>query len=399
MTVASDAWALALGNLPVSEGLRLRETAEIRYLPATDPNRFHKLCGIRDLDAFLAGESARVPRVSLADSRRQGSAGIPTEEFTLNDQGLVDLTRLFELYDGGATLVLSEMNEVHPPLARFCRGLERIFLHPVQCNIYLTPPNAQGFRTHYDTHDVLILQVQGEKLWRYWPTIPLPFANNRTPWQNQPLPAEEPRTQMMRPGDVLYVPRGGLHDAASQGAQSSLHLTIGLLDISWGDALRAALDVMEVQNPSLRESFPTWRLAEGGMSDAIVRDAAQRLTTLGNMSVMEMMAQQLLSTLATERMPMLSRGLIGPVVTPTDRLYLSDTMHHVVVPHPDGTADLRWSGESITLTAEELGWLARIDEGASARDLGGEAALAFCQRLASLGLLTVQPVSAMKAAE
>ena len=69
----------------------------------------------------------------------------------------------------GATLVLSQMHEVHLPLGRFCRGLEQIFLHPAQCNIYLTPPGAQGFRTHYDTHDVLILQVQGEKLWRYWP--------------------------------------------------------------------------------------------------------------------------------------------------------------------------------------------------------------------------------------
>ena len=42
---------------------------------------------------------------------------------------------------------------------------------------------------------------------------------------------------------------------------------------------------------------------------------------------------------------------------------------------------------------------ARLDGGASARDLGGAEALAFCQKLASAGLVMVQPVTAMKAAE
>jgi hypothetical protein len=399
MTVATEAWGLALGTLPVSEGLRLREAAEVRYFPSTDPARFHKLAGIRDLDAFLASDAARVPRVCLADSSRDGSSAVPHGDYTASEEGHLDLPRLFALYDAGATLVLSQMNEVHPPLGRFCRGLERVFLHAVQCNVYLTPPGAQGFRAHYDTHDVLILQVQGEKLWRYWPTPPVPFANNRTPWESQPLPPEEPRTQMMRPGDVLYVPRGILHDAASQGTQSSLHLTIGLLGQSWGDALHAALNVMERDDPTLRQLFPTWRLAEGGISDDLMREAAKRLAALSTVSVMELMSQKLLTKLATEQMSMVSRGLIAPTVSSTDRLYLSDTVHHFVVPRPDGTAELRWAGGNLTLTAEEFGWIARLDEGASARDLGGAEALAFCQKLASAGLITVRPVTAMKAAE
>ena len=377
----------------------MRDAAEVRFFPGSDPARFHKLAGIRDLDAFLASDAARVPRVSLADSRREGSAGVPHDDYTAGNEGQLDLPRLFALYDAGATLVLSQMHQVHPPLGHFCRGLERVFMHAVQCNVYLTPPGAQGFRAHYDTHDVLILQVQGEKLWRHWPTPPVPFANNRTPWQNQPPPPEEQRTQMLRPGDVLYVPRGILHDAVSQGAQNSLHLTIGLLGHSWGDALHAALNVMEREDPTLRQLFPTWRLAEGGVSDDLMQEAAKRLSALGTVNVMELMSQHLLTKLATEQMSMVSRGLIAPTVSPTDRLCLSDTVHHFVVPRPDRTAELRWAGGSVTLTAEEFGWIARLDEGASARDLGGAEALAFCQRLASQGLITVQPVTAMKAAE
>jgi hypothetical protein len=385
--------------MPVSEGLRLREAAEIRFFPGADPARFQKLAAINDLDAFLTSEGARLPRVTLADSRRQGGASVPPDDYTVNEQGLIDLPALLSLYDQGATVVLAQMHEVHPPLARFCRGLERIFLHPVQCNIYLTPPGAQGFRCHYDTHDVLILQVQGEKLWRYWTKPPVPFANNRTPSDHAANPTEPPVTQMMRPGDVLYLPRGTLHDAASQGTQSSLHLTIGLLDKSWADALRAALDLMEVQDQRMRHSFPTWRLAEGGVSDDLVQETGQRLNALRERTAVELMAQQLLSGLASDSMPMLSRGLIAPKVTATDRLYLSDTVHHFVVPRPDGTGELRWAGGSVTLSAQELGWIARIDEGVTAGDLGPEA-LEFCQELAQNGLLQVEPAPAvMKAAE
>jgi hypothetical protein len=399
MTVASDAWTLALGTLPVSEGLKMRDSTDVRYFPSTGPTKFQALASIGDLDAFLASDAARTPRVSLADSSRQGSSGVPYDEYTSGDDGLVDLPRLHALYDRGATVVLSQMHQMHPPLAQFCRGLERVFMHPVQCNVYLTPPRAQGFRAHYDTHDVLILQVQGEKLWRYWTTPAVVFANNQTRWDNQPPPAEEPRSQMLRAGDVLYVPRGIMHDAVSQGSQSSLHLTIGLLDRSWGDALRDALYVMERESPTLRQSFPTWRLAEGGIADDLVQEASKRLSALGTLNVVELIAQQLLSRLATGQQSMVSRGLIAPIVTPTDHVCLSDTVHHFVMPRPDGTAELRWAGEAITLTAQEFGWIAQLDEGACPRDLGGDEALAFCQRLASYGLVTVQPVAAMKAAE
>jgi hypothetical protein len=375
------------------------DTAEVRFFPGTDPTRFQKLCGIRDLDAFLASDSARTSRVNLADSRREGSPGVPHEDYTASEDGRIDLPRLFALYDAGATLVLSRMHEMHPPLGRFCRGLERIFLHAVQTNIYLTPPGAQGFRVHYDTHDVLILQVQGEKLWRFWPTPWVPFANTHTPWENQPSPDEEPRSQMLRPGDVLFVPRGILHEAASQGALSSLHLTIGILGQSWGDALHAALDIMEREDPALRQLFPMWQLAEGSVSDDLMQEAAKRLSALATVKVMELISQQLLTKLATEQMLMVSRGLIAPKVSPTDRLCLSDTVHHFVMPRPDGTAELRWAGGNLTLSAQEFGWIVRIGEGATAADLGGSEALAFCQKLASDGLITVQPVTVMKAAE
>lgn len=374
----------------MAEVVRLREAAEVRFFPAVDAARFRRLCSVAELDAFLATDAARSPRVRLADSRREGGAAIPGAEFATAANGRIDLSRLLALHDGGATLVLTQMHEILPALARFCRGLERLFLHPAQCNIYLTPPNAQGFRTHYDSHDVLVLQVEGEKSWRVWPTAETPFANSRTPWKNRPTPGEPP-PRMLRPGDALYIPRGVLHDAVSQGTSHSLHLTIGLLGPGWGDALRAALEIAEPDDARLRQAFPTWRLAEGRIPDDLTREAAERLSTLAAPKILELVSQWLLSKLAAEQLPMVGRGLVAPNLSPDDRLQLADTVHYFVTPRPDGGADLRWAGETVALTSEEFAWLDRLGDGAAAGDLGGAEALAFCQRLSRLGLVIAKP--------
>ena len=50
----------------------------------------------------------------------------------------------------------------------------------VQANAYSTPRGSQGFAVHHDTHDVLVLQVAGEKRWQlYDPLLELPLKHQR----------------------------------------------------------------------------------------------------------------------------------------------------------------------------------------------------------------------------
>jgi hypothetical protein len=180
-TLGEAAWRLAFGNLTPAQIFALREGTAWRLLPGGAADRYAGLLSIADLDAFLRTDAARYPRVSMADGGRHGSAAIPPDEYLHPNSSRVDLPRLLARHDAGGSLVVSQFHELHAPLAQFCRGLEKVFLHPVQANIYLTPPGAQGFRVHFDTHDVLVMQVSCAISWRVWNETPFALPSRATP--------------------------------------------------------------------------------------------------------------------------------------------------------------------------------------------------------------------------
>jgi hypothetical protein len=155
--------------------------------------------------------------------------------------GTADPGRVAAEFADGATIVLQALHHTWRPLAEFCRALEAELGQPVQANSYYTPAGSQGFGVHHDTHDVLCLQVAGEKRWLvYEPLLELPLKDQR--WSNDlgpPGPVVEDLT--LAAGDTLYLPRGWLHEALTS-ERDSLHVTIGINVYTRLDALRAAVE-------------------------------------------------------------------------------------------------------------------------------------------------------------
>jgi hypothetical protein len=147
--------------------------------------------------------------------------------------------------------VLQALHVHWHPLAVFCRHLEDALGHGVQANAYWTPRGSQGFAVHHDTHDVLVLQVAGEKRWLlYDPLLELTLKHQR--WSaGLGEPGEPSNDLTLRAGDTLYLPRGWLHQAETS-ATDSLHLTIGITAYTWLDAVRAALAECEDELPFRR---------------------------------------------------------------------------------------------------------------------------------------------------
>ncbi|MGH3023159.1 MAG: cupin domain-containing protein [Gaiellaceae bacterium] len=165
--------------------------------------------------------------------------------------GTADVPRVLAEWEAGATIVLQALHVHWQPLAVFCRQLEEALGHGVQTNSYWTPRGSQGFAVHHDTHDVLVLQVAGEKRWHlYEPLLELPLKHQR--WSAElgdpGAPIEE---LVLRAGDTLYLPRGWPHQAETSETDS-LHLTVGIDAYTWLDAVRAALADCEDELPFRR---------------------------------------------------------------------------------------------------------------------------------------------------
>jgi ribosomal protein L16 Arg81 hydroxylase len=174
---------------------------------------------------------------------------VPAGEFTGAD-GAIDPAAVLRLLRDGASVSIRGADARWPPLRVLADALYDALFEQIHTNVYCTPAKTQGFRRHYDLHEVFVLQVEGTKHWRVFaPTIEAPVDS----WRDADAPGAGARPYLdvtLHPGDVLYVPRGHWHDATA-GATRSLHITAGV-SCRRGDTL---LDWLA---PQLR-ALPAWR--------------------------------------------------------------------------------------------------------------------------------------------
>jgi ribosomal protein L16 Arg81 hydroxylase len=203
----------------------------------------------------------------------------------------------------GKSVRLDGIHRFSRQLAVFCRALEQRFSCPVNVNMYLTPGLGRALPRHYDTHDVFVLQLQGQKRWRLFDS-PV-----RDPLEYLPPLRSEREDRMHRyrvqkrrdlsaqdtclvkdefvlsSGDLLYLPRGEWHEAAGVGGDHSCHLTIGVQAFTYVDLLTVAVGQAGFLDPALRQALPAG-FGTNEDSRAFVRDHLSqvmlRLTSLVN---------------------------------------------------------------------------------------------------------------------
>jgi hypothetical protein len=197
------------------------------HLHHTDPERLAGLLPLHEVDHLLTATAIRTPAVRLA---RDGSV-LAAREYTRTGAslagqpmtGLVDGRKVLDLFEAGATVVLQGLHRFWPPLTRLVRDLEASLGHPCQANAYLTPPGAQGFAVHRDSHDVFVFQTHGRKLWEVHD------------------PAESTVQEvLLEPGLSMYLPSGVPHAARAQES-ASLHVTVGINQVTWREVLQRAV--------------------------------------------------------------------------------------------------------------------------------------------------------------
>jgi hypothetical protein len=216
-----------------------------------DRARFESLLSIEAIDRYLAASSPCHPDVFLVDAARQ----LKSDDYAFPESGRIDLPRAYQLFNSGATISISQLHERLAALAALCRAMEHTFSSHFQTNIYLSPRDAQGFKTHYDSHDVFVLQVSGSKHWTLYDTlIELPLRGQGFEPEKH-IPGPPTRELTIHAGDVLYCPRGLFHSARATD-EVSLHITLGLIGKTWADALVEAISEACLASPAFRAHLP-----------------------------------------------------------------------------------------------------------------------------------------------
>lgn len=363
-----------------AQTFRAKVWASHVHLHQTDPALLTGLLSLDDVDQLLTASAIRTPAVRLAQDGAVLPASRYTRAATMAGEpltGLVDARKVLDLFEGGASAVLQGLHRYWPPLTDLVAELERELGHPCQANAYLTPPGSQGFAVHSDSHDVFVFQTHGSKLWEVHED-------------------GERREVLLEPGISMYLPTGTPHAARAQQT-ASLHVTIGINQVTWRDVLdqvvRRELDASSdlahlpagyLDDPDVLAEGLAGRLA--GLADAL------RATDPGDA------ARQQVRRFLVGRPPRLRGGL-------RDRLALAelsdDTLLRRRVGHP---MRLETDGERVQVLLGDRvvtvpGWvrpaldalldLTELRPADLADHLDAQSRVVLCRRLVREGLLEV----------
>jgi ribosomal protein L16 Arg81 hydroxylase len=219
-----------------------------------DAGYFDNVLTTEDIDDFLSQQNLHPDGVRLVNNKQSVDAKEWTKTETLlagNIKTIVSPEKVFDLFDQGATIILNAAEKTILRLAKACIAIEQELKIRVQANIYITPPNSQGFAAHYDVHDIFTMQVKGPKTWRlYAATEELPHTFTRIA-EMAPLIKEIE----MDSGDFLYIPRGVIHEAFSSSV-STIHVNFSCKPRYGFHVLERLAELAEQEDVFFRRAIP-----------------------------------------------------------------------------------------------------------------------------------------------
>ena len=265
-----------------------------------------------------------------------------------------------------------------PPLTRLIAELELELGHPCQANAYLTPPGAQGFAVHSDSHDVFVFQTEGSKQWEV----------------HTPDGVED---VLLEPGLSMYLPTGTPHAARAQQTVS-LHVTLGINQLTWRGLVRRSIESVLAEVPD--EHLPAGYLDDPAELAAALAgrlgDVAASIVGVDPQRAVEAEVRRFL----TGRSPRLPGGLTDVLAARdlTDDSLLRRRAGHpcVLIDHPDrDRLEVLLGDRSLDVPARVRPAIERIRERSELRPveladlLDEQSRLVLCRRLVREGLLEI----------
>lgn len=236
--------------------------------------RFHHLASWETLAELIYNRNLQQAQLQVV----QDSHYVPEQLYSYLGNGLgsrrhaswhnkVDPQRLESFVRNGASVILNSLHTIHEPARGLIKEIESRMATYAGVNLYATWRATPCFSTHWDDHDVYILQVRGQKVWRLWGEVrrqPL----KRDVERNQVAPSQPVWTGTLGEGDVLYIPRGWWHSAHVAGendGRGTIHLTLSPHCLR-GPELLEWLEAKVASHEGLRRNVPLYG-NEGSLGD------------------------------------------------------------------------------------------------------------------------------------
>jgi len=209
-----------------------------------------------DPRALLTAATHLAPKLTSHSANASGPA--PSLESVKNVDDFRQ--RIEQFHARNYSVRFPELRPLSPPLDGLARAMEMLLHTPVTASA-LWSRGGMRAAVHYDDHDLIVVQLLGAKRW-YVSSKPSELKNV---WQGIPegTPELGPHHAVdVRPGELLYFPRGTLHTVDSD--EESLHLSIGFTPLTVREAVIAALD-------QLSDLDRGWRMSFGGPLALLLR--------------------------------------------------------------------------------------------------------------------------------
>lgn len=231
-------------------------------------------------NSLLFGENIDVVTYSRSGKRE-----------THNQEGRAYASVVWDYYQQGCSVRLLNPQTYSSRCWKMLSTLQEFFGCFVGANVYLTPPGSQGFAPHYDDIEAFVLQLEGKKHWRLYD----PRSKNESlprlssPNFEQSDLGECILDTVLEPGDLLYFPRGIIHQADTQDENHSLHVTVSTYQkTAWADLFekmipQALAISIEDDDSEFRRGLPVGYLNHMGISNQD-RDSVERQQFLKTVS-------------------------------------------------------------------------------------------------------------------
>jgi hypothetical protein len=189
---------------------------------------------------------------------------------------------LRQLARQGASLIVNDLHRHDPRFSALADEAERLLQDRITIGAIASFSKLPALPAHYDPQDLIIIQVEGSKLWRFFGE---PADCGVAGHPRVKVPKDVSTTVTMRAGDIMFVPAGLHHQCEADGV--SLHLGI----IIKHETILDFLGDLFLEHPSLNRPL---RPLLGGEAVAAQAEAlkADLLARLEGADVAEWLAEK-----------------------------------------------------------------------------------------------------------